>query len=673
MKKILIFLGIAVAVVIIQLLFTPAFDQLELITYDLRAKLAIDSGPFSKKFRHADQNIVIITVDDYSKNEIAKNPQLNLGSWPWRRDVWAEVVNFVEKGKPKAILFDIIFSSINSSFSYDNELANTFQKYNNIVLATSLNNPKFLMDKVNKSENKEILSNYFIPTKHPLDVQINNKSLEDKMTYYTHAPIYNCYSKFNTMAVVNKTVKNDAVIRATQPIFKLIKGDKEYYMPSLAFAGFLKVMGEDGQIVIKNNKIFYKGREIPLDNDATTYISWHGLENLLENNLQHDYPFISISDVLLSQHDEKFIKADYFKDKIVIIGRTEASTDIHPTAVNSKYAGPEVNATALDNFLNDTDRTKLARKFIVQMPVKVAFVLTLAFCLLIAGIILASKNALFAFFNSVLLVLVYVLICMYAFINPAIRVWIPAVVPLYYILATSAIFYTFRLQQESAKKAEIMNMFGKFVSPKVLPTLLKSKEGLVLKNTKKPITVMFCDVKDFTTLSEKSDPEQLVNNLNELFNEIVNIVFENNGTVDKFIGDCVMAYWGEPVASEDDSFMAVKTALEIKKKVKELQLKNIKENKIMLDVKIGINTGDALLGLIGSNRIMSYTAMGDAVNTASRLESSCSKLKRDILISKATYEEVKDKIIAIDVGKIGVKGKDEQIEAFEPIELSQKS
>ena len=184
---------------------------------------------------------------------------------------------------------------------------------------------------------------------------------------------------------------------------------------------------------------------------------------------------------------------------------------------------------------------------------------------------------------------------------------------------------------------------------------------------------MFCDVKDFTTLSEKCNPEQLGANLNELFNEIVNVIFENNGTVDKFIGDCIMAYWGDPIATDDDSYMAVKTALEIKKKVDELRIKNIKEKKIVFDVKIGINTGDALLGLAGSDKIMSYTAMGDAVNVAARLESSCSKLKRDILISKSTYDGAKDRIIVLDVGSIEVKGKDEQIKVYEPIGFSENT
>jgi adenylate cyclase len=147
------------------------------------------------------------------------------------------------------------------------------------------------------------------------------------------------------------------------------------------------------------------------------------------------------------------------------------------------------------------------------------------------------------------------------------------------------------------------------------------------------------------------------------------VIFDNNGTVDKFIGDCVMAYWGDPIASDDDAFMAVKTALEVKEKVNELRIQNEQAGKLAFDVKIGINTGDALLGLSGSEKIMSYTAMGDAINVAARLEASCSKLNKDILIAESTYHQVTGKINAQAVEKIALKGKTEKVFVYEPIGL----
>lgn len=662
MKKHLLILGIILLIVLVELILssTGLFDRLELLTYDMRAKIATDAGPFNRMFKHADKKIVIVSIDDYSRKEIAKNPQLDLGSFPWRRDIWSDVVDFIEKGEPKAILFDLIFNDLNENSWNDRRFAHTLRQYKNVVLATSLNDPKYLVDRLPKGS--EIENSNYLPTSKPLDVTIRDKKIDDSITYYSHAPVHDLYTTSNTIGVVNKVQGPDSVIRKSQPIFKLIKDGETYYMPSLAFAGFLKYMGEDGNIIVKNNKIIYKGLVIPIDNNGETNISWHGTG--------HDYSYIPISRILLNGTDGNNIDLDFFKDKIVIIGRTEAGTDIHSSAVNPSYAGPESNATAIDNLINDSDlHNKRARKFVLKMHTSTAFYVTVFSCIFVAFIGIISKNALLCFVNNVGFIILYLLFCLLAFVYPDLRLWVPMVVPLYYLIMTAAIVFAFRFQKELAKKASVMNMFGKFVSPKVLSTLLKDQDNLVLTSTRKRITMMFCDIKDFTTLSEKCNPEQLLENMNELFNKLVDVVFENNGTVDKFIGDCIMAYWGDPIASDDDAYMAVKTALEIKKVVNELKIENAKENKIILDVKIGINTGEALLGLSGSEKLMSYTAMGDAVNVAARLESNCSKLGRDIIISKSTYDDAKSKIVVLDAGKISVKGRFEPIDVYEPIGL----
>lgn len=666
MQKYRLILGIILLVIIFEQLIslTSLFQKLELITYDIRARITTDAGPFRNSFKHADKNIVIVTLDDYSRREIAKNPQLNLGSFPWRRDVWAGVVDFIEKGKPKAVLFDLIFTELNENTWNDRRFSQTLRKYDNVVLATSLNDPKYLVDRSQNSE--EIENSNYLPTSRPLDVEIDNKKTDNAISFYSHAPIHDLYTEYNTMGVVNKVTGLDSVVRNSQPIFKLIKNNEVYYMPSLSFAGFLKYMGEGNKITIKNNKIFYKDRVIPIDNKGETMISWHGSGR--------DYTYIPISKLLLSENNEEYVKSDFFKNKIVIIGRTEAGTDIHPSSVGASYAGPETNASTLDNFINDSYISgKGVRKFLTKMSSFNMILLTGLICAAIALLGLVSKNALICFINSLIFIILYLLFCLWMFANPDIRVWVPIMVPLYYLIMTAAIVFAYRFQKELAKRATVMTMFGKFVSPKVLATLLKNQDNLALKSTRKRITVLFCDIKDFTSLSEKCNPEQLVNNLNEVFNEIVNIIFENNGTVDKFIGDSIMAYWGDPIASDDDAFMAVKTAIDIRKKINELKVINAQEGKIIFDVKIGINTGEALLGLSGSEKIMSYTAMGDAVNTASRLESNCPKLGRDVLISKSTYDDVKDKIVALEAGTIKVKGKEQEIETYEPIGLVEES
>jgi len=660
MKKSLLIIFIALVVIFVRYLFAPVFEQLELTSYDWRCKMALDGQQFAGKFKPLDKkNIVIIEIDDYSRNQLAKHPELNLGPWPWRRDVWSGVIKFIERGQPKAILFDLIFADNATVNSYqDTKLSWMLRNYDNIVIGTSLNHPKKLVDKY---QTKDLIKDAdFMPTNKSLDVKVESKKVDDNITYYSHSPINNIYTEYTPTAVLNRVDSKDNVLRQQQPLFKLIKGDETYYIPSLAFAGFLKAMGDDGQIILKDDKIIYKNRVIPIDENGAVNISWHGTK--------HNYEFIPISKLLIDYKNDQNFNPDYFKDKIVLIGRTETGSDVHTTSVYPASLGTETVANALDNMLNDTDPENLyVRKFIQTVPFHIEYGIIAIFCALILVTGFLSKNPFVGLLNGVLILLLYILTCIFVFVAPSLRFWIPMVVPIYYILATAAIFYAFRLHKEASKKTEIMNMFGKFVSPTVLSNLLANANNLVLKNSKKRITIMFCDVKDFTTLSEKSNPEQLVDNLNELFNEIVNIVFANNGTVDKFVGDCIMAYWGDPIASEDDAYMAVKTALEIKKRIAEIKVSSIQEGKIVFDVKIGINTGDALLGLVGSERLMSYTAMGDAINTAARLESSCSKLKRDVLIAKSTQDEVKDKIVTLDAGTISVKGKDEQIEIYEPI------
>lgn len=653
-KNIFIILGIIIFTIIIGQIIsnTYFFKHLELLSYDFMSRFTTDNSLLGKKFNHADKNIVIVAIDDDSYKELSKS------SVSWEKNVWKNVVNFIEKGNPKLVMFDMVFEKPADEPWYNSSFANDLKQYDNTILGTYLDTP---LKKGDNFTNKiDLQANGFIPTAASLNVEINNKKLDNAITYTVNAPIDNIYTKNNIMGVINSVLDDDAVVRKNQPIFKLVKNNQTYYMPSLAFAGFLKYMGEDGKIKIKNGKIYYKNRIIPIDENGIVNISWH--------KMGRSYTYIPISKIILSENNGKYVKPGFFKDKIVIIGKTATGSNLDLSSIiDSSYTSPEASAVALDNFINDTKpNDKTSRRFIQEIPKPIQALITAIACLVIILLGLIPKSAFMGFLNGFISIIVYVSFSFLMFINPASRVWLPMVEPLYYLTVTSGVVFAFRFYSEMTRKASIMNVFGKFVSPKVLATVLKNPDKLVLKNTRKRVTILFCDVKNFSTLSEKNDPERLISNLNELFKEIVNIIFENGGTVDKFIGDCVMAYWGDLSNLDNDEFMAVKTALEIKNRINELKVINEREGKIVFDVKMGINTGEALLGLTGTDKIMSYTAMGDAVNIASRLESSCSIYNKDILISESTYEAVKDEISVFEIGKIPIKGKEEQIEVYEP-------
>lgn len=660
-KNVLITCGIILFFIIIGHFLSNSylFKHLELMSYDIRSQMDTDNSFFGKKLNHADKDIVIVAIDDASQRELEHSEKMNPRGQEWEKNVWRKVVSFIEEGKPRVVMFDMVFENLNDEPWYNISFANRIRIYDNIILGTYLDNP--LIKDNNFTKKIDLAPNDNLPIETSLEVNIDDKKLDDAITYTRNSAVDNYYVEHNLMGVINNVLDDDSVVRRNQPIFKVVKNGQSYYMPSLAFAGFMKYIGDTSKVTIKNNKIYYKDRVIPIDNNGIVNISWHKLGS--------SYTYVPISKILLNDGSENSIKPEFFKDKLVIIGKTATGNNVDISSIiSSSYAGPEANAVALDNFINDSNpNNKVSRKFIYEIPQPIQIGITVLACLIVALIGFISKSAFLGCLNGFLSILAYIAFSFWLFANPSSRVWLPIVTPLYYLTVTSGVVFAFRFYKEVTKKASIMNSFGKFVAPKVIASVMKNPKNVVLKNTKKKITVLFCDVRNFSAIAEKYDPEKLIDNLNELFREVVNIIFENNGTVDKFIGDCIMAYWGDFTNSENDAYLAVKTALEIQKRVNELKIENEKDNKIVFDVKIGINTGEAILGLTGTDKIMSYTAMGDAVNIASRLESSCSKLDRSILISKSTYSEVSNKIKVIEIGKIRIKGKDERIEVYEPI------
>lgn len=653
-KKILWILGIILVVFIFERIFSSTVfaEKLELKSYDLRTKISTSLGHYKKEVPFSKKKIVIVAVDDYSKDELLKNENIDLGPWPWPRDTWSNVVNFIEKGEPKAILFDLVFDKMDTNHWNDRRLAQVLGKYDNIVLGTYLYKHTLPEDVSDKND--------FAPTYSPLNVTIDNKRLDKAITFYSNSPVPDIYTKFNTMAAANRVTDVDFVTRKTRPVYKLVKDGKTYYMPSLAFAGLMQYLGDKDKVVIKNSKILYKGRTIPLNNDGLVNISWNGFGQ--------NYSYVPVSKILLSQKNQKIIKSDFFKNKIVIIGRVAKDIDVKP--LSTSYEAFEANAAALDNFINDTDKTNPnARKFISKMPIAVEYLLIIFSCALVCFFGLMSKTSVVGAINNFIAIILYILFCIWIFASPQSRLWIPMIVPLYYLIVTAGIVFAYKFHKEFAKRATIREVFEKLVSPKMLSILLKTPENISLKSTKKCVTIMSCNINNFASLAQKHNSENFISDLNNLFEEIVNIIFENNGTVDSITQGCISAYWGEPVSCENDAYLAVKSALEIKKKVNDLRILNTKENKMVFDITTGINTGEAILGLAGGQKLKNYTIMGDSVELAAKLEQSCITLKRDILITKSTYQEAQEKIIALEVGKLSIKGYDRQVEVFEPIDI----
>jgi adenylate cyclase len=227
-----------------------------------------------------------------------------------------------------------------------------------------------------------------------------------------------------------------------------------------------------------------------------------------------------------------------------------------------------------------------------------------------------------------------------------------------------ALTAAFNVMAKSLREKEmIKRAFARYVAREVVDELLKDPEHLVLTGERRDVTVLFCDVRGFTPMSERLSPEEVVLLLNDFYDLMIEATFRHEGTLDKFLGDAVMAIFGAPIAHADHTARAIRTALAMREGVERLSARRIQEGKDPITVGIGVSTGEAVAGTVGTQERMEYTVIGDSVNLAARLESVAKPMQ--VLISGRTYREVKEMVEARPLGVVRVKGKEEEVEVYE--------
>jgi len=237
--------------------------------------------------------------------------------------------------------------------------------------------------------------------------------------------------------------------------------------------------------------------------------------------------------------------------------------------------------------------------------------------------------------------------------------------PLFTIVIVYIALVVFYFRTEERSRKQITSIFGKYVSPVVIENILKNPDSLNLGGEKRNITIFFSDIRGFTSISEKLGPEELVHLLNEYLTEMTSIIIKDEGLVDKFMGDAIMAFWGAPLNQPNHVEMACSSSLEMMDKLRELQKKWKNEGIPSFDIGIGLNSGDAVVGNMGSSSRFDYTAMGDNVNLASRLEGLNKFYGTNIIISENIYKVVKDKFEVRKLDVVKVKGRKKPILIYE--------
>jgi adenylate cyclase len=363
------------------------------------------------------------------------------------------------------------------------------------------------------------------------------------------------------------------------------------------------------------------------------------------------------SELRLQNNETPSVPPDDFKNAHVLFGFSAPGLyDLRPTPVSGVYPGVEISATMLDNLLADD--------FIRRVPPLPVVVITVIMVLL-AG--LATSRA-SGFLPSVLVYIFFicapVVLCLMAY---RLGFWMPLVVQETGVVVTlftaGLIYYT----TEGRQKMFIKNAFKQYLSPDVIEQIIEHPDRLKLGGERKMLSIFFSDIEGFTGISEGLDPEALTHLLNVYLTAMTDIIHEEGGTVDKYEGDAIIAFWNAPLTQPDHAVRCVRAALRCQAKLDEMRPSFRESLGKDLKMRIGVNTGYAVVGNMGSHSRFDYTMIGDAVNLASRLEGINKQFGTYTLISQTTKEGMADAFPTREVSRVAVVGRKEPVVVYEPV------
>ncbi|MEY4617090.1 MAG: adenylate cyclase [Pseudomonadota bacterium] len=484
----------------------------------------------------------------------------------------------------------------------------------------------------------------------------------------------------------------DGTIRRS-PLFYRAGARQEDLIPSLALQTYLISTGYQAYLTLDKDrsdlfgsfenrqfavsKLEIKDPEtdqvkfsIPVDHRGRIYINYTGAQmsypHLPASELFHSRPKIKIYQQTLDPKTQKYRieeklvdRSEFIKDRIFVVGATAVGVyDLRVTPFEENFPGVETHVNVLGNLLSQNFLRAEAKEF----PVMIIALLLLGF---LSSYLINHLGAISGMITTLVLMLAILFVDKVFLFQKGIvaaSAFLVIEVTIIYV-TTTFVKYFF----EERKKKYLKATFSKYVSPAIVEEILKDPENVQLGGKKQRMSVMFSDVRGFTTISEKLDPQMLANVLTEYLTPMTYIVFNNKGTLDKYMGDAIMAFFGAPVAYDDHAKYACRCALQSIQKLKDIQEDFKKRGYPLIDIGIGINTSDMSVGNMGSDIVRSYTVMGDGVNLGSRLEGINKEYGTRIIISEFTHEDVKSEFTCREVDWVRVKGKLQPIKIYELI------
>lgn len=648
--------GIAITLLVIGLNYIRVdnvqklLQRVEGILYDTRLLATLPDTP-----RQFDEQVIIVDIDEKSMRE--------QGRYPWSRSKVSDLVTKLMDAGVVVIAFDVFFAEpernpVDVILSKNSQLGIQSRQQ----IATLTDSVDFDLELANTLSNSEVVLGFLFDDRAQTSGQLpqkvvnwsNSSNQSSDIASFKHvlANIETLQSAATGAGFINSVPESDGFIRKAS----LVINYQGQLYPSLALeAARVYTLADtiETKTKVSGNTAWLQGLSfgshlIPTNEKGQIFIPYKGRK--------HSFPYVSATDVL-----EGRVGEDTLAGAVAFIGTSAVGlADLRTTSVGVQYPGVEVHANVFEGLIHPE-----------ILPVELDYTLAIVFTLLLVtgfalSILMVNQGPIKIIVLSVIFFVLHISFNWYCW--AALKVSLP-LFQLLLLLTLLTIYYgAVGFVAENANRKKIKSMFDQYVPPAYIEKMIQSAKGVELKTESKVMSVLFADIRDFTTLSEQFTPDELSDFLKEYLTEATRIIFEHKGTIDKYVGDMVMALWNAPLDDENHEINAVLSALKLITLTEELSVSFAEKNWPRIQVGIGISTGEMVVGDMGSSYRKAYTVLGDAVNLGARIESLTKYYGVDILISSHTYDVVvKQGVICRKIDRIKVKGKVNAVEIFQPL------
>ena len=608
-----------------------ALDRWEAITWDWRAATLARPSPASDR-------IALILLDQDSLDWAQKENGL---SWPWPREVYAAIIAYCQRSGAKSLAFDVLFTEPSSyGVEDDAALARASADYGRVACAVSLGR-----ESGNQTAWPQGAPEPVFPVKLPVDA-IRETPLFPRAAF----PVPELTRAMKVLCNTQMNPDPDGIYR--KAILAAVFDGR--LLPSLGIGAYLASQPETA-VAAGPGTLIIGERTIPLSSDGSAILRFSGPAGIYRS---FSAAAVIQSELRLRSGQQPTIDdPDVFRNKFVFFGFTAPGLfDLRPTPVDGITPGVEIQAAILDNLLTDN--------FIRGCPILVwmAAALGLALAAGMAGSVFSSP------FGHVMTSLVFLTGPVIAALGGYALGWsLPLVTPEIAVASALSLIFIINYATEGRQKRFIQGAFKQYLSPAVIDQLILHPERLRLGGERRVLSIFFSDLEGFTSISEKLEPEDLTALLNAYLSAMTDIIHEEAGTVDKFEGDAIIAFWNAPLEVGDHPLRVVRAALRCQEQLALLNPQFKKRAGRELRMRIGIHTGPAVVGNMGSHSRFDYTMLGDAVNLAARLEGANKAFDTYVMISDATREGIGSAFPVREIARLAVIGRKEPIRVYEPM------